>query len=77
VVERLYRPEEAAREVLGIGRTLLYAMMARGEIRSLVVAGRNRRIPASALQDYIDRQKALQWPADDVGRDPAGQGGRR
>jgi excisionase family DNA binding protein len=45
--------EEAA-ERLGIGRTLMYQLLASGEVRSLRV-GRLRRVPVDALIEYIER----------------------
>jgi excisionase family DNA binding protein len=45
--------EEAA-ERLGIGRTLMYQLLATGEVRSLRV-GRLRRIPVDALTEYVER----------------------
>lgn len=45
--------EEAA-EQLGIGRTLLYKLIARGEIESIRI-GRLRRVPTAAIQDYARR----------------------
>jgi excisionase family DNA binding protein len=47
----LYTPEHAAAQ-LDIGRTHLFALLASGELRSV---GRNRRIPAAALQDYVQK----------------------
>jgi excisionase family DNA binding protein len=46
---------EAARQ-LGIGRSLLYELLADGQVESIHV-GRLRRIPADALTAYIDRQR--------------------
>lgn len=46
---------EAARR-LGISRSLLYELLATGEIEAIHV-GRLRRIPADALTDYVDRQR--------------------
>ena len=46
---------EAARR-LGIGRSLLYELLATGQMESIHV-GRLRRIPTDALADYIDRQR--------------------
>jgi excisionase family DNA binding protein len=57
LAERLWKVEEAAREILHIGRTSLYELLARGEIESVVILGRSRRIPDSALQAFIDRLK--------------------
>ena len=46
--------DDAARR-LCIGRSLLYELIAAGEIHSIRV-GRLRRIPVSALTDYVNRQ---------------------
>ena len=51
----LARADEAARQ-LGIGRSLLYELLADGQVESIHV-GRLRRIPADALAAYIDRQR--------------------
>lgn len=59
MVERLYTVEEAADEVLHIGRTRLFELIGRGEVFSVVI-GRSRRIPESALQQFIDRLKVEQ-----------------
>jgi excisionase family DNA binding protein len=49
----LVSPEEAA-HVLSIGRTRVYRLIATGELRSMLV-GRSRRIPASALAEFVRR----------------------
>lgn len=49
----LYRPEEGAR-ALGISRSRLFELMAAGEVQSVQI-GRSRRIPRSALEDYVSR----------------------
>jgi excisionase family DNA binding protein len=51
-VDRLYTPDQAAR-LLGCGRTKLYAFLKSGELRS-VRLGRVRRIPRSALEEFIE-----------------------
>lgn len=43
--------EEAARR-LGIGRTLMYALVTSGAIRSVTI-GRLRRIPIQCLDEYV------------------------
>lgn len=49
--------EEAARR-LGVGRTTMYALIASGEVRSVLI-GRLRRVPAEALATYLaDRSQA-------------------
>ena len=49
----LYTPEQAA-DVLAVGRTTVYGLLTDGAIRSVKI-GRARRIPASAVKDYVDR----------------------
>ena len=48
----LLTPVEAARR-LSLARSTLYALLLTGQIVSVKI-GRSRRIPASALIDYID-----------------------
>ena len=45
---------EAAATQLSIGRTTMYALIKTGTIESVRV-GRLRRVPASALTDYVAR----------------------
>ncbi len=45
---------EQAAHRLGIGRTLMYALVSSGEIESVTI-GRLRRIPADCLSDYVNR----------------------
>ena len=45
--------EEAA-ERLGIGRTLMYSLVASGEVESVQI-GRLRRVPTDALDDFLSR----------------------
>jgi excisionase family DNA binding protein len=52
----LFKVHEAAR-VLGIGRTLMYSLVMSGEVESVPI-GRLRRIPASALTEYVQRLRA-------------------
>jgi excisionase family DNA binding protein len=62
MAERLLRVEDVARDYLQIARTRVYELVASGEIASIVI-GRSRRIPESAVQAFIDRQRTEQ--ADD------------
>jgi excisionase family DNA binding protein len=59
----LLKPDEAA-DVLGIGRSTLYELLAAGHIESVQI-GRSRRIPFVALQEYVDRlrddQRGQSW----------------
>ena len=53
----LLKPMEAA-EVLGIGRSLMYALIAQGVIPS-VRLGRTLRVPKASLEKWIsDQEKA-------------------
>jgi len=47
----LYTPLEAA-ALLSLGRSTIYLLMARNQIRSVRIGG-SRRIPATALHDYL------------------------
>ncbi len=49
----LLRIDEAA-ALLGVGRSFLYALVQRGEIGS-VKLGRARRIPVTALEEFVQR----------------------
>ena len=46
--------DEAAM-ALSMGRTFVYHLLMRGELASIKV-GRRRRIPVSALHDFVSRQ---------------------
>ena len=54
----LLRPEEAA-HALGIGRAKVYVLIATGELRSVKIGG-SRRIPRTAVLDYIAVLEAAQ-----------------
>lgn len=54
----LYKAEEAA-PLLRLGLTTVKAKIASGELRSIKI-GRARRIPADALQDFVQRLDAEQ-----------------
>jgi excisionase family DNA binding protein len=55
--------EQAAKR-LGIGRTLMYALVSSGEIESVTI-GRLRRIPVECLTEYVNRLRTecIQLPA--------------
>ncbi len=55
-MQLLYKPGPAA-EVLGIGQSKLFELIAAGEIETVRI-GRARRIPAQALEDYVARLRA-------------------
>jgi excisionase family DNA binding protein len=54
--QRLLLTVSEAAQRLGIGRSLLYELLAEGQVESIHV-GRLRRIPIDALAAYIDRQR--------------------
>jgi excisionase family DNA binding protein len=54
--QRLLLTVSEAAQRLGIGRSLLYELLADGQVESIHV-GRLRRIPTDALAEYIDRQR--------------------
>ncbi len=49
---KLYRVEEAA-QLLGVSRTRIFDLIKLGELRSVKI-GSSRRIPAGALDEYIE-----------------------
>ncbi|HEY1830794.1 MAG TPA: helix-turn-helix domain-containing protein [Acidimicrobiales bacterium] len=49
----LVTPEQAA-EVLAIGRTRVYELMGRGQLESVRI-GASRRIPVTALHDFVSK----------------------
>lgn len=51
---KLLLRESEAREMLGVSRTTLFELMRTGEIESVRI-GRSRRIPVTALEEYVDR----------------------
>lgn len=51
-VDRLLTVEQAA-QVLGVGRTSTYQLIASGELPSVVVGRRSRRVRQSDLDTYI------------------------
>jgi len=52
----LLKVEQAA-ERLGLGRTIVWGLVATGELESLKI-GRSRRVPREALDVYVERLRA-------------------
>ncbi len=52
----LYRPDEAA-ELLGIGRSSLYELLASGRMASVQI-GRSRRVPAESLAAFVSELRS-------------------
>jgi len=55
---RLLLSVEDAAERLDIGRTLLYELIAAGQIQTIHV-GRLHKVPVDSLREYVERQRAL------------------
>lgn len=52
-----YRVAEVA-AIIGLGRSLTYRLISSGDIPSVLLAGsRSRRVPAAALQKWIEDQE--------------------
>ena len=49
----LLRPEEVA-ELISMGRTKVYELMKTGELESVQI-GSSRRVPATAIAEYVGR----------------------
>ncbi len=60
--KKLLTVAEASR-AMSIGRSLLYRLVMSGEIRSVVVGGRSRRVPVGAIDEFIARELADQAEA--------------
>ena len=54
--KKLLRPVEAAL-LLGVSRSMIYVMLTRDDLPSITI-GKARRIPAAALDDFIQAQLA-------------------
>lgn len=53
--ERVALSVEEAAEAAGLGRTLMFQLIGRGEIRSFK-CGRRRLVPVDALREWVQRQ---------------------
>ena len=56
--ERIVYTVEEVAERLGVGRTLVYALVRSGDIESISI-GRLRRIPCDALDDFVARMRVV------------------
>ena len=54
----LYSVQEAA-ELLGVGRTFMFYLVATGEIESLKI-GKLRKIPRDAIETYVDKLRSAE-----------------
>ena len=55
----LLTPEEAA-ERIRVGRTELFRLLRTGEIESILIGARRRRIPFAALEAYVEGLRVAQ-----------------
>jgi excisionase family DNA binding protein len=45
---------------LGLGRSKIYQLIMTGELKSIVI-GRSRRVPVSAIEEFIRTKLGEQW----------------
>ena len=57
ILEKLLLTVEETAEVIGIGRTKTFELIAAGIIESVRIGGA-RRVPTAAVADYVDRLRA-------------------
>ena len=55
-IKLVYSVREAA-AALGVGRSLIFALLADGSLESIRVGAKRRLIPAQAITAYIERQR--------------------
>jgi excisionase family DNA binding protein len=55
--QRIVLTVEEAADRLGLGRTMVYALVRSGDIESIAI-GRLRRIPVDALDEFVERLRA-------------------
>lgn len=56
-MEKSFFTVAEAAAILSIGRSMIYRLMASGQIHSVRIAGtRARRIPRAALDEFIERE---------------------
>jgi excisionase family DNA binding protein len=54
IMEKLLITAGEAADLLGLGRTKVYELMAAGRIESVKI-GRSRRLPVTAVHEFIER----------------------
>lgn len=60
----LLRPTEAA-EVIGLGRSKMYELLAKGIVPSIRI-GKSVRVPVAALRNWVEQQEQKQTQEDGV-----------
>ena len=58
-MEKLFLRVEEAAELLSLGRSKVYQLIAAGELRAVKI-GRATRVPTEAVREYAKRQVAQQ-----------------
>jgi len=53
--KQFFKTSEAA-EVIGISRTGIYKLIWQGRLASILINGRNRRIPRASLEEFIQAE---------------------
>lgn len=53
--KELLTPSEA-KEILGIGKTYMYKLLAEGEIKSIRITPKNIRIPKAEIENYLQKR---------------------
>lgn len=53
--KQFFKTSEAA-EVIGISRTGIYKLIWQGRLASVLINGRNRRIPRASLEEFIQAE---------------------
>lgn len=57
-------------EYLAVGKSTVYALMARGDLRWVAI-GRAKRISWAAVEEFVNRNQKGGWNGDGNGRGPA------
>ncbi len=74
--ERLVYSVDEAAELLGMGRTYMFHLVATGEIESFKI-GKMRKIPREAIDGYVERLRSEQAAAAERAREARAPGQRR
>ncbi len=67
---------EGAARALGVGRSMFYQLLQRGQIQSVKV-GRRRLVPSVAIQEFVQRLREEQTWVSDAERDSRAIGSPR
>lgn len=67
-MEKLFVSVPEAAQTLSISPTRVWGLIAKGEIPSILLGGRSRRIPVDALKKWADDQTAAGKIAESGGR---------